>query len=155
MNTRYTKAAALRQAALDYIIANPGTTGPEILTALGWDITKAGKSVGADRLRDMADQGELSRTKAVKVRINAKGHRVEIQTFAYTALVTKTRSAAEVLIGLSENLASLVKPSQVRAERYERCVPKPGVRNENRRPIPNQGGQGAVRHEVRRGCSLS
>lgn len=145
MKTRFTKAAIDRQTALDYIIANPGAYGPEIVAFMGWH-----KSVGADRLRDMADHGEIERTKAVMWAKNVKGHKAAIHTHTYIALVTKARSAADVIANLAKNLGNT---KAKRPDRYKTF--EPTVRDPNRKPIRNQGGQGACRHEVRRGCSLS
>lgn len=127
--TRFEKAEAMRQAALDYINANPGVLAPQLMDELKWD-----KHVGAGRLADMTDTGELSRVKS--------GH-----TYAYKALVTKTRSASENAKRISDNLKCARRPKPLEPEIH--------FRDPKRKPIPGQGGQGAVRHEIRRGCSLS
>lgn len=130
--TRFENAEAMRQAALDHIIKNPGATTPEILSALKW------KTTDADRLTNMFDAGELSRVKV------SHG---KIRTYEYTALVKKTKSAASITKRIYGNLKGARRPKPLEPEIHFRC-PK-------RKPIPNQGGQGAVRHEIRRGCSLS
>lgn len=140
---RYELAESRRQAALNHINANPGALGPEIIAALGWD-----KVSGADRLGDMADRGELSRVPAITRITKASGYTTTVSTYAYTALVTKTKSADETRRDVSANLKA------AKATRSVVSHPR-SFRDENRPPIRNQGGQGCVRHEVRRGCSLS
>lgn len=132
---RHERAEEFRQAALDYIIAHPGALGPEIAAALGWTLALA-----AGRLTTMARRGEVRRSKVT--------HGMT-WTYTYTAAVSKTKSAHAVYSALVDNFG---KPAQ--------HVPAPHhARQRNidpeRLPIPNQRGQGAMRHEVRRGCSLS
>lgn len=145
MKTRFTQAAIDRQTALDYIIAHPGATAPEIVAAMGWQ-----KSMGADRLRDMTDHGELTRRSVITEIINKHGFPARLRTYAYTAFVTKTRTEADVKKCLATNLGNTKEKSPDRDPTFA-----PQVRDPNRKPIRNQGGQGACRHEVRRGCSLS
>lgn len=146
MKTRFTQAAIDRQNVLDYINANPGARGPEITAAMGWNKSPRLKCIGADRLRDMTFNGELSRTPVSMEIINKHGHPGVLNTYAYTALKTVTRSEADVRKSLKHNLGG---------EKRERVVVERAVRDPNRKPIPNQGGQGNLRHEIRRGCSLS
>ena len=146
MKTRFTQAAIDRQNVLDYVNNHPGAYGPEIVAAMGWNESPRLKCLGADRLRDMTDNGELSRTPVRMEIINKHGHPGVLNTYAYTALKTVTRSEMDVRKSLKYNLGG-EKPARVVIER--------SVRDPNRKPIPNQGGQGNCRHEVRRGCSLS
>lgn len=139
---RYELAESRRQAALDYIIANPGAKAPQIIAALEWHPVS-----GSDRLSDMTDKGELSRVPASCRAAKLGGFTQMVKTYAYTALVTKTRSAANTTKDIRENLTPAAKRRPLEVVRE--------FRDPNRRPIPNQGGQGAVRHEIRRGCSLS
>lgn len=131
---RHERAEEYRQAALDYIIAHPGALGPEIAAALGWPLALA-----AGRLTTMARRGEVRRSKVT--------HRMT-WTYSYTAAVSKTKSAHAIYSALADNFRN---PAHGPAPHYAR------QRNVDpeRRPIPNQGGQGAMRHEVRRWCSLS
>lgn len=149
MNSRFTKPAEERQAALDYIIANPNVYGPEIIAAMGFGETKDSKSVGADRLRDMVNHGEIERTPALMSIVNKNGHKAQLRTHTYIALVSKARTAADVAANLATNLGYTKERSP---DRYKTFAPQ--VRDPNRKPIRNQGGQGNVRHEVRRGCSM-
>lgn len=139
---RYERAELIRQAAIDYLIANPGTKAPQIIAALKWHPV-----TGADRLADMTDRGELSRVAALH-----RAGRQMVKTYAYTALVTKTRSAAKTVKDVTENLKHP-------AERRPRVV-VPEFRDPNRKPINagyRAGGQGAIRHSAwsRSGGSLS
>ena len=145
MKTRFTQAAIDRQTALDYIIANPGAYAPDIVAAMG---LQDAKSVGALRLSNMVANGEVSRKSVTIEIINKNGHKAKLNTYAYTALTSKTRSEADTKKRLTENLGGT---KTVVAQ----PVIQPWVRDPDRKPIRNQGGQGAVRHEVRRGCSLS
>lgn len=150
MKTRFTKAAEERQAALDYIIANPGASGPDVVTAMGLHKTANSKSMGADRLRDMENYGEVSRSPVTITIINKQGFPAKLRTYAYTALKTKTRTEDDAKKRMIANLDRTKEAATTEPEVVERWV-----RDPNRKPIRNQGGQGNCRHEVRRGCSLS
>ena len=149
---RLAQAAAHRQAALDYINANPGVTSTKIIKALNWPA-----AAGADRLATMCGgaknrgQAELSREPVVLMARNSCGYVVPVNTYSYTALTTKTKGADKVSRDVTANFKA------------EKCQPKPASANEPwrtvhigglREDLKNQRGQGAVRHSVRRGCSL-
>ena len=145
MKTRFTQAAIDRQAALDYIIANPGASAPDIVAAMG-----VSRTVGAGRLIDMVGHGEIARTPTTIQIINKHGHKVTLHTYAYTALVTKARSEADTKKRMVANLGmekEVIEAAPVIVERW--------VHRSGDHPIRNQGGQGNRRHEIRRGCSLS
>lgn len=141
---RYVEGAQNRQKALDYINAHPNQTGPEIIEALGWD-----KVGGSDRLGKMYLARELDRELCQHSGINANGKKFNITTYRYTARVTKTRGADEVLKTMAENLKS---DGQKAREKAAKAKTRPalvsGPTNPDRKPIPNQGGQGAVRGVV-------
>lgn len=143
MTTRYEQAATHRQNALDYIIAHPGATAPEIINALNWH----NKAVGSDRPADMVERGELSRKKATITVINAAGTRSVINTYAYTARTNKTKSADKMASAVTANLAA---DKTAPAPNPGRTVHIGGTR----RDLVNQRGQGALSPSPRRGCSL-
>lgn len=144
MKTRYTQAEEYRQKALVYITANPGALAPDIAIAL-----KLHKSTSADMLREMAEAGELERTPITTRRVNSRGVNAALKTYAYRALVTKTRTAAEVIALVSKNVNR--KPEPKPEPQPWRTVHS----NPNGKPIRNQGAQGAVRHSVWIGSSLA
>lgn len=146
MTTRHEQAATHRQDALDYIIAHPGATAPEIINALSWHT----KAVGSDRLADMVERGELSRKRATITVINAAGTRSVINTYAYTALVDKTTSADKMASTVAANLESKKKPKAKPATPTGSYVHIGGKRTD----LKDQRGQGALSPSPRRGCSL-
>lgn len=158
MKTRFTQAAIDRQTALDYIIANPGAYGPDIVAATGLDGSTNAKSVGSDRLRDMAEHGEVSRTPVIIEIVTKQGYTAKIRTYTYTALKTKTRSEADAKRRMVANLAS-TKDVEIDEDDEPEIDDGPEVAwrlvHRPDKPIRNQGGQGNRRHEIRRGCSLS
>lgn len=101
---RYEEGARNRQAALDYINAHPGAKAPDIIKALGWD-----KIGGSARLQKMADAEELSRVTAWYDGVNSAGYRYCQKTFAYTALVIKTRQAEAVDVKESESRPGVIR----------------------------------------------
>lgn len=137
---RYIEGARNRQQILDYLNANPGKMAPEIIKDLGLD-----KIVGSDRLGKMYHRGELSREKAMYCGVNSAGKNFCMGTFAYTAKVTKTVGADEMLTRIAENLSSDGEASKPK----KKSLPKWLTRNDNpdRKPLQNQGGQGARRRE--------
>lgn len=146
--TRYELAEEKRQAALDYINANPGANAPQIIAAMKAIYRTDGGIT--DRLREMTLAGELQREKVVSRVKRADGFGTNLITYVYTALVEKTRAASEIRAQATDKL----KTSHAN-NRKQRAKLVKSHRDENRRPIPNQGGQGNLRHEIRRGCSLS
>lgn len=143
MKTRFTQAAIERQAALDYIIANPGAYGPDVVAAMG---LREAKSRGALRLSDMVEHGEVSREPVTIQIINKNGHKAPLCTYAYTALVTKPRDESDMRKRMTENFGGTKEVVKAAPDR---------MRDPNRKPIPNQGGQGNFPCSIRRGCSLS
>lgn len=146
MRTRYTQAEEYRQKALDYITANPGALAPDIAAAI-----KLHKSTSADMLREMAEAGEVERAPITTRRVNSRGVNAALRTYAYRALVTKTRTAAEVIALVSKNVNRKPEPKP---------EPQPwrtGTYNAdpNRKPIRNQRAQGAVRRRAWIGSSLA
>lgn len=146
---RYVEGATNRQKALDYINAHPNQTGPEIIEALGWD-----KVGGSDRLGKMYLARELDRVRCQHSWINANGKKFNITTYRYTARVIKTRGADEVLQTMAENLKS---DGQKAREKEAKAKTRPawvsGPTNPDRKPIPNQDGQGSGRSRVWVGSS--
>lgn len=144
MNTgRYEESARNRQAILDYLNANPGKMGPEIIKALGLD-----KVVGSDRLGKMYRRGELSREKAMYCGVNSAGKNFCMGTFAYTARVIKTAGADEVLRRLADNL----KADSDKPEKPAKVVNREGYYSQHGGGWPaneraSGGGQGACRRE--------
>jgi hypothetical protein len=125
---RLKQSEILRQQALDYIIANPGASGPDVVQHFGWN-----ESSGSSRLLCMKEEGELRREKVDNV-------------FRYYALVEKTKRAEDVFSTLGANLTS--------AGREEHRRSKPETENkwvngcwknnpESKEMYTNQGGQGA------------
>ena len=136
---RYEEGARNRQAILDYVNANPGKMGPEIIKALGLD-----KVTGADRLGTMYRRGELDREKATFCGINSAGKRFCMGTFAYTALVKTTMGADEMLNRVSENLrddSDKKEKDTVKRKGYYSQKGGSWVANER----ASGGGQGALR----------
>lgn len=131
---RHERSEEFRQAALDYISEHPGALGPDVAAALGWTVALA-----AGRLTTMARRGEVCRSKVT---------RGMTWTYAYTAAVSKTKSAHAVYSALVDNFRNPAHVPDPQHARQRNIDPE-------RSPIPNQGGQGAVRHEIRRGCSLT
>lgn len=142
--TRNDIAELKRQAILDYVNANPGATTPQIIAAIG-----SGNGF-TDRLRTMVEMGELARVPVVYIGPRGDGFKAKAHTYAYTALVKTTKTAADVRAAVASNYRSTAHKTRVKKQ----VAVKVG-RDENRPPIRGQGGQGALRHEIRRGCSLS
>lgn len=145
---RLRKAQEDRQAALDYINANPGALGPNITAALGWKAAS-----GAGRLEHIVmSLGELRREPAEFVRVNCNGVAQKQQSFAYYALVKTTKSAEEVFESIRGTKPKSGKTSKAKAEPEKARAFKPakwtkrGFRNtqEGRPCTPSCGGQGAT-----------
>ena len=138
---RYVEGARNRQQIIDYLISNPGALAPDIIRNLGLD-----KVAGSDRLAKMCSRGELSRVKAKYCGVNSKGKSFCMWTYAYTAEVTKTVGADEMLKKVAEN----VHQKPVEKIKKTPKTPKWLTRNTDpdRPPLTNQGGQGAVRQRV-------
>lgn len=138
---RYVEGARNRQQIIDYLISNPGALAPDIIRNLGLD-----KVTGSDRLGKMYSRGELSRVKAIYNGVNSKGKSFSMWTYAYTAKVTKTVGADEMLKKVAEN----VHQKPVEKIKKTPKTPKWLTRNTDpdRPPITNQGGQGCVRQRV-------
>lgn len=141
---RFQLGAELRQLALDYINANPGAAGPEIIAALGWN-----KQSGVTRLQDMCVSGELRRSPISYELINVRGHKQVQRSFAYWAVCEKTRSASEVVECVASNLH---RRSTVASSKSK---PAMSNRDPDRKPIQKQGGQGNIGHRIRCGSTLS
>lgn len=151
MTGRYKQGEENRQKMLDLMNAQPGITTPEIVKATGMKLNTV-----SNILRNLFVQyGEVTRRKVVfHTGVQA------ISTYAYTALVTKTRSAEAVTIAVSSNLREhgkltreerMIRAEQkaIEQERIARANAAPvGVYRHNdpdRMAIPNQGGQGSSR----------
>jgi hypothetical protein len=146
---RFADGERSRQKALNYIIANPGAVGPQISAAMGWR-----NDVTTPRLTRMMDNGDVERELTQYSYRNERGGLVNITTYAYTALRTKTRAAEEMREVMVENMLGTKRAQAINTMREGL---QPGViRNidPDRKPIPNQGGQGATRRMVHIGSSL-
>jgi hypothetical protein len=133
------------QRVLDYIKANPGATTPHIAAAMEWTPNATNK-----RLRRMAERGEVRDTHAMHESTRLDGTRSVQRTFAYVALVDRTRSIEETITMLRQNLPA----TEAKAAKQKK-PPEPKWRTVNKRfddqfakPYPNQGGQGALRRDV-------
>lgn len=129
---RYMEGQARRQAALDYLNAQPNrcALATDIISALGWE-----KVGGAARLGKMVAQGELEREQ-VKYRKNG----ANISTYRYRALLVKTRDAADVvskIVKSQKDRPPEAKPVNLGLKRYVHD-------NQNRPAIRGQGGQGSI-----------
>lgn len=148
MNTfeRLLLSQNMRQAAIDYLIENPGAYAPDICSHFGWKI-----SSGASRLAAMADDGELSREDAIYVQKYPSGTRRQA-SFKYYALVKQTKQAVDVIRAMGKNLASLSGTRPTKHSEDEPYTPKPidlgkarYVHDDSRRPaLSGQGGQGGI-----------
>lgn len=101
---RYLEGQRNRQEVIDYLVANPGAFGPEIISALKLDGV-----TGAGRLQRMTNFGELRREKGIYVGTDSIGRVYKNASFQYWALVTKTRSQEEVLKSVAQNFNSMKK----------------------------------------------
>lgn len=135
--TSYEFAARRRQLILDHLNAHPGAQMPDIRA---WLSANGDTGNAANTLRTMADWSEL--------RFDGDARRRR-----YYALVETTRSAEESIAIREANLAAANAARQSEATRTAflagaaRTVHTPG-----KRPIPNQGGQGACRARVYVNC---
>ena len=139
MIKRYRETEALCQTALDYINANPWTNTPDICAALGWST-----AIGSGRLSDMMMHGDLERRPSIRTTVNCFGFTIRQPTHAYNALRAKTISADEMMVRLRGVCAKVGSTNKNKTKTVS-ALP-PGVYrhcDENRKPIPNQGGQGA------------
>lgn len=149
---RLQQAESNRQDAIDYILEHAGALSDEIASVLGWS-----QAACTGRLSSMCERGELSREPIEKRIINKNGNTAVIRTFAYTALVEKTKSAAEVTRDLTANLGVSVQTHKATRKPSHKPVSEPGRyvhEGSKRTDLKNQRGQGAVRPSPRRGCSL-
>lgn len=141
---RYIEGARNRQAALDYINANPGQMAPDIIRALGWD-----KIGGSDRLGKMYIARELDRERCVYTGVNEQGRKFNMTTYRYTARVQKTRGADEIAYSIAANLrADGEKKREYEAKKKKKPVWLTTNTDPERPPIRKQGGQGSGRQRV-------
>ena len=116
---KYEQAEANRQSILDYLHASPYRTTTDLAVHLGVDTERANRLIA-----NMVRMGEAAR-------YGKRG------SLTFTAIATKTVSADDIYAKVEGGLPK-ARPKQS-AGRY---IHVPGD------PLPNQGGQGAVRRSV-------
>lgn len=130
-----TQAQNRRQAAIDYLIKNPGAIATDVINHVGWK-----GSTGSSILCEMARDFELRREPTeVMVNNHAK------LTYMYWAIVEKTRSAESHMDKITKSARMKRPPPPPRSDKHNKWVG--GVyRNDpgDREPIKNQRGQGAI-----------
>lgn len=132
-------AATRRQIILDYLHGNPGARMPEINA---WIAVQGVGGDASNTLRTMAEWQEIR-------------HEGRARSRRYYALVDNTRSAETCKALRYANLSASNQAKRRTAEAEPapgkepwRTVNRPG----DRPPIPNQGGQGALRRRAHINC---
>ena len=130
-NQRLKEGEIFRQQALDYIKDNPGCFGPEVAHHYGWNISSC-----TSRLEDMTVRHEVRRVKANYGRTFS---------YKYWALVEKTMPWEAIASGKEKSRIATIRPEPKPQKPKEPWV----TRNNDpeRKPIPNQGGQGGARRD--------
>lgn len=87
---RYKEGMRKRQQCLDYIIANPGALSPDIS-----EFMKEDRTTTTERLRLMAENGDVSRKLMDRKYTNAAGKTCNVSAYAHTALRTVSEPPEE------------------------------------------------------------
>lgn len=140
------EAQRMRQDALDYLNAYPGTSGPDIIRALEWD-----RNSGSSRLSAMVEKGELDRQPSVVKTMTKSGHLHQYCSYSYTALVKVTKPAEVILEEIRESGRILGHSPKTR--KNSPVIGKWTARGyintgDDREPIKNQEAIGSGRSRV-------
>ena len=147
------KFQAERQAILDYLHAHPGSISMDLVRGL-----RVHKNTLKTRILRMEELGEITRKPTVYHSIAASGKIVAQRAYQLFAAV-KTAGFVDQMRPMIELQAAraLAKPDRPKA--MKRIEPTPDTRvqwrggsckntSQDRPPLRNQGGQGAVRRDV-------
>lgn len=132
-----------RQRALDYLHSHPWAASYEIMDALGWE-----RRTGTSRLRDMVMRGELDRRDALVERVDKNDRTMVVHTCEYIALVMY------VLGEEAHGWRALRNPAPQEPVETAKTPARYVHNKPDRKPIPNQGGQGCIGHRPRGSSSL-